>query len=222
MGFNLRVLTIAPHPDDEILGCGGTIIRHIKNNDAVFLCYVTKCYTPLCTEEFLKKRSKELEKVSQILGIKKYYTLDQPTVMLDTIPQKKLNNLIHSVVLDVKPDIVYIPFKGDLNKDHRIVFESSLVALRPKSLNVKRILSYEVLSSTEWGQPIAYFNPSVYVDISDFIDIKIQAFSIYESELKPPPSPRSIEAITCLAKKRGFECGLEYAEAFHLVREVIR
>ena len=217
----MKVLIIAPHPDDEVLGCGGTIAKHSKLGDVFYLCIVTKAYTPDWSEEFLKNRPKEIEKANKILGIKKTYFLDYPTVKLDTIPQKELNEAISKVVNEVKADILYIPHKGDMNKDHRLVFETSLVATRPINHKIKKILSYECLSETEWGQPIEPFTPNVYVDISDTIKTKIEAMKAYESEIKPYPHPRSLEMINILAKMRGGVVGLNAAEAFILIREVI-
>ncbi|MEK7084719.1 MAG: PIG-L deacetylase family protein [Patescibacteria group bacterium] len=214
----MNVLIIAPHPDDEVLGCGGTITRHVQRGDSVYLVVVTKTYTPDWSEEFIRNRPKEVEKVNGILGIKQTFFLDFPTVKLDTVPQKELNDALDRIVLDIKPDIAYIPHRGDLNRDHRLIHESSLVALRPTHVKVRRILSYEVLSETEWGfEP---FVPNTYIDISDSFDKKIEAMRVYSSELIKYPHPRSIEVIEALAKKRGSECGLKFAEAFMLIREV--
>ena len=218
----MKILVIAPHPDDEVLGCGGTIAKHSENGDEVCLIITTKAYTPDWSEEFIKNREKEIKESNKILGIKKIYFLNYPTVKLDTIPQKDLNNSIAKIVNKVKPDIAYIPFKGDLNKDHRILFEASLVALRPINHKCKKILAYEVLSETEWGQEIEVFKPNVYVDITDTIDIKLEAMKAYKSELKSFPHPRSLEAIKALAIKRGSEIGVKYAESFYLVREIIK
>ena len=215
------MLVIAPHPDDEVLGCGGTIVKHAKNGNEVYLCVVTKGYTPDWSEEFLKNRPKEIEKANKILGIKKTHFLDYPTVKLDTIPQKELNEAISKVVNEVKPDILCIPHKGDVNKDHRLVFEASLVATRPANHKVKKILSYETLSETDWGQPIEPFVPNVYVDISETLGKKIEAMKAYGSELKQYPHPRSLEIIEALAKKRGSEVGVKFAEAFMLIREIV-
>ena len=217
----MKILIIAPHPDDEVLGCGGTIAKHTKEGDEVYLCIVTKGYTPDWSEEFIKNRPKEIEKANKILGIKKTYFLDYPTVKLDTIPQKELNEAISKVVNEVKPDILYIPHKGDLNKDHRLVFESSLVATRPANHKVKKILSYETLSESEWGQPIEVFISNVYVDISETFGKKIEAMKAYGSELKQYPHPRSLGIIEALAKKRGSEVGVKFAEAFMLIREIV-
>jgi len=218
----MKILVIATHPDDEVLGCGGTIAKHTKQGDETYLCIVTKGYTPDWSEEFLKKRKNEIEKANKILGIKKTFFLDFPTVKLDTIPQKELNDALSKIVDEVKPEIVYIPHKGDLNKDHRLVFEAVLVAVRPVSrCRIKKLLSYETLSETTWGSPIKDFTPNVYVDISGTLEKKIEAMKAYEGEIKQYPHPRSLEMINILAKMRGSECGLDAAEAFMLIREVV-
>ena len=217
----MKILIVAPHPDDEVLGCGGTIAEYVGQGDEVHLCIVTKACFPDWSEEFIKNRPKEIKKSNKILGIKKTYFLDYPTVKLDTIPQNELNEAISRTMLEINPDIVYIPHEGDLNKDHRLVFESSLVATRPTNCKVKRILSYETLSETEWGQPIEPFTPNVYTDISEAFEKKIEAMKAYESEIKPYPHPRSLEIIEALARKRGSEAGMKFAEAFMLIREII-
>lgn len=215
-----NVLVIAPHPDDEVLGCGGIMAKHSKKKNNVYLCIATRAYAPDWPEDFLENRTKEIQKANKILGIKKTYFLDFPTVKLDTVPQKELNEKILEVVKEVKPDILYIPHKGDLNKDHRLIFEASLVAARPVGYKIQKILSYETLSETEWGMPIEPFVPNIYEDISENFRDKINAMKKYQSELKQYPHPRSLEAIESLAKKRGSEAGLELAEAFVLIREI--
>jgi len=222
----MKILIIAPHPDDEVLGCGGTIKKHSNQGDDVYLCIVTKAYTPDWTQEFIDNRKKNIDCSNKILGIKETFFLDLPTVKLDTIPQKELNDSISKCVENIKPEILYIPFGGDLNKDHRLVFESSIVATRPKPKNsIKKVLSYEVLSETEWGSLRAQemkdiFIPNIYIDISNTLEFKLEAMSCYKSELKDYPHPRSLEAINVLAKKRGSESGLTVAEAFVLIREI--
>lgn len=218
----MNILVVAPHPDDEVMGCGGTIARHTQNGDAVYLLIVTKAYTPEWSEKFIKNRPKEVDAVNKILGIKKTFFLDFPTVKLDTIPQKTLNAAIEKVVKEVAPDVMYIPHKGDLNRDHRLVFEAALVATRPFHNSVDKIMSYEVLSETDWGQALEVFVPSTYIDISAVFAQKIEAMKVYSSEIKEYPHPRSFEIIETLAKKRGSECGFKMAEGFIVIREIIQ
>jgi len=224
---NMKVLVIAPHPDDEVLGCGGIIKKYVSQKDEVYLCIVTCGYTPDWSEESIKDRKKEVECANKVLGIKKTFFLDLPTVKLDTVPQKKLNDLISKCVEDIRPEIIYIPHKGDLNKDHQLVFEAALVAARPKqSMSVKKVFSYEVPSETEWGQQKVrklqdIFLPTVYVDVKNTLEDKLKAMKCYKSELKEFPHPRSLKGITVLSEKRGMEAGLENAEAFILIKEII-
>ncbi len=216
----MKILVIAPHPDDEVLGCGGALAKHAKEKDEIFLCIATKAYAPDWSEEFLKNRPVEIKKAGKILGVKKTYFLDFQTVKLDTVSQKEVNERLSGCVEEVKPDIMYIPHKGDLHKDHRLIFEACLVAARPLNHKIKKILSYETLSETGWGQMIEFFVPNVYVDISDVFEKKIEAMKAYGSELRKYPHPRSLETIEILAKKRGSEAGMKLAEAFMLIREI--
>jgi len=215
-----KILIIAPHPDDEVLGCGGTILKHVKMGDEVYLCIVTKAYAPDWSEEFLRERPKEIEESNRILGIKKTYFLDFPDAKLDTIPQKELNKAILDVINETKPEVVYFPFGSDLSKDHRLVFLSTLVATRPNNDNFpKTMLCYETLSETDWGKGVKEFIPDVYENITSEIQAKVEAMRSYKSSQKQYPfSPE--EAIEILAKKRGLEAGLIFAEAFMLLREI--
>jgi LmbE family N-acetylglucosaminyl deacetylase len=219
----MKVLIIAPHPDDEILGCGGTIAKHVSGGDKVYLCIVTKAYPPEWAEQEIQERREEVLRVNKIIGVKKTDFLDFPTVKLDTIPQKELADSISRVVNEIKPEVVYIPHRGDANKDHRLVFEAAMVVTRPKpTLGIRKVLCYEVLSETEWAAPFvdSAFVPNVFVNISETLETKLKAMSEYKSELKEFPHPRSLEAISVLAKMRGATVGVEAAEAFVLVREI--
>jgi len=215
----MKILVIAPHPDDEVLGCGGTIARHSANGHDVYLCIVTKAYTPDWSEEFIKNREVEIKNASQILGIEEVLFLNFPTAKLDQIPQKDLNDALINVIRKIGPDILYVPSKCDLNRDHRLVFEAALVASRPGKERIKYILCYETLSETEWGKPLGKnFIPNVYVDISSTLEKKLDAMKAYQSELRGFPHPRSLEGIRVLAMQRGLESGMQYAEAFYLIR----
>lgn len=217
----MKVLIISPHADDDILGCGGSIARHVKQGDTVYSCIVTMAYMPEWTEQQIKDRNSEIDIVADILGIKNVFRLGLPTVKLDTIPQKTLNDLIYGIIQQVNPDILYIPHGGDINKDHQIVFDAVMVAVRPINPTPRIVLSYEVLSSTEWFTQHA-FNPNYYVDISQTIDIKIKAMEAYKHGLKEFPHPRSIKGIVSLANVRGMTIGVNSAEAFIMVREIIK
>lgn len=221
----MKILVIAPHPDDEVLGCGGTIKKCSEKGDEVFLCIVTKAYIPDWPEDFIEEREREIKSSSEILKIKKTFFLGFPTVKIDTVPQKQLNDSISKVIVEVDPETVFIPFSGDINKDHKLVSESALVALRPKpGSSVKKVFCYEVLSETEWSKPLGktegVFVANCYEDISDYLEDKLKAMRCYKSELKEFPHPRSLEGIKILSQKRGMEIGVKNAEAFMLIREI--
>jgi len=211
----MNILVIAPHPDDEVLGCGGTIAKYSRAGHAVFLCVVTCAYTPDWSVEFIENRPEEVKKANGILGIKQTFFLNFLTVKLDTVPRKTLNDELQLIINKVKPDMLFIPHKGDLNLDHRIVFEAALVAARPGS-GVKRLLSYET-TETDWGRQLEPFVPNVYENILETFRQKLEAMTVYRSELRGFPHPRSLDAMATLARKRGVEAGLKQAEAFMLI-----
>ena len=218
-----NILVIAPHPDDEELGCGGTIAKFSKQGHKVQVCYVTKAYTPDWSEELIANRRKETEQANHVLGVKQAYFLDFPTVKLDTIPQKALNDSLFDVVKKTNPEIIFLPHGGDLNKDHRLVFEAGLVAARPgHDLNIQKILCYETVSETEWGADMSKFQANVYENIDGFMEAKLRAMQVYKSEVRPFPHPRSAEVLSALAIKRGSEAGLKAAEGFMLIRETVK
>ncbi len=212
----MRVLVIGAHPDDEILGVGGTICKHVANNDSVFVCIVTEPYEPEWSRKYIEAKVKQQKEVDEILNIKKRFNLNLPTVKLNTIAHGDLSNRITNIINKVNPDIVYTHYEHDLNQDHIIIFRTTVVATRPP----KRIklLCYESLSSTEWATKS--FQSNVYIDIKDFIEKKIDTFKIYEKEVRDFPNPRSIKGIKILARKRGTEAGMEYAEGFVLIRDL--
>jgi LmbE family N-acetylglucosaminyl deacetylase len=219
----MNILVIAPHADDEILGVGATMAKCIDNGDNVYICIVTRGVKPLFDDVYMDKLRNEALLAHKILGSVKTYFLEFPSVMLEQVPRYEINNKIFNVVQEVKPDIVYMPHFGDMQKDHQIVAEAVMVAVRPKYEHaVKRIYSYETLSETGWNIPNTQneFIPNVYEDISDYLDKKLEAMSVYESQLSDYPNPRSIEAIKALAKYRGSTVNLRAAEAFMLIREI--
>jgi len=218
----MKVLVIAPHADDEVLGCGGTIVKHVVGGDTIRVCIVTTFYHAQSYKEKVGRRD-EVTRVENVLGVREpFYRLKFPNACLDMEPQKNLNDRLEEIISGFRPDILYIPHGGDLHKDHRLVFEAALVAARPATAPfIKRILSYETLSETEW-LPGKGFVPNYYIDITDFLETKLEAMKEYKSQLKDYPHPRSLERITSLAKKRGSEAYMGAAEAFIMIREVDR
>ena len=222
-GNKVKVLVVAPHPDDETVGMGGTILKHIKMGDEVYLAIVTVAYTPDWSEEIISIKREEVTNVCELYGIKKAYLLDFPAVKLDTIPQKTLNDKISEIVEEVRPDVVYTSHKGDINKDHGLVFEATMVATRPKpNACVKKVLCYEVISSTEWtfGKTSDYFIPNYYQSITEYLETKLKILKAYKTETQKYPHPRSLRGVRIHAYKRGLEIGKKAAEAFMLVRSI--
>jgi len=211
----MNVLVIAAHPDDEILGVGGTILKHKKRGDSVSVCIVTKAYTPEWTEEYIKEKVIEAKKVDKLLGVDKRINCGFPTVKLNTIPSGEFNKKIYKAIEETKPDIIYTHFKHDVNLDHGIVFNAVMVGTRPINRKIE-VRCFETISSTEWNYEA--FIPNLYVDITEFIDKKIEGFKLYKSEVKKYPHPRSPEGVKTWANKRGMEICTEYAEAFMVIR----
>ena len=213
----MRILVFAPHNDDEVLGVGGTIAKHVENGDEVYICEVTSGKN----KDMLKQIQKEAREAHRILGIKDSFFLGLPVVELANVSTKKINQAFLEVVEKVKPEIAYIPHKGDMHIDHRIVAESAMVALRPvNNPQLKAIYAYETLSETEWNIPTVdnAFIPNIWSDITKTIDKKIEAMKCYKSQLKEFPNPRSLEAIEALSKFRGSTICVNNAECFMAVR----
>ena len=219
----MRVLVIAPHPDDEIIGVGGTIAKRVKKGDEVYVCVVTKGQEPMFKKEFIEQGRKECREADTTLGVVKTIFLDYPAVMLETVPRHELNGKIAELVQQVKPEEVFIPHRGDMQLDHQLVADAVMVAVRPRGdYYPKRVYAYETLSETGWNIPntVNEFIPTVYEDISEFIEEKLKAMQVFESQLGTFPEARSIGAIEALAKFRGSTINVMAAEAFSLIREI--
>ncbi len=217
------VLIIAPHPDDEIIGVGGTIAKRTASGDEAYVCVVTKGIPPIFDEKFVEQGRRECRKADAMLGVKETIFLDFPAVMLETIPRYQFNERIGKIVQQIKPDEVYIPHRGDMQIDHQMVVDAVMVALRPKYAHVvRRIYAYETLSETGWNIPNTTndFIPTVYEDISETLRKKIEAMCIFKSQLAEFPATRSLGAIEALAKYRGAMVNIRAAEAFSLIREI--
>jgi LmbE family N-acetylglucosaminyl deacetylase len=224
----MKVLVVAAHPGDEVLGCGGTIAREIEKGYEVYLLLLSQGVASRFPNENKlnlekNKLMNESKNALKILGIKEsnIFFGDFPDNKFDSVPLLDIVKFIESLIEKIKPDIIYTHYKNDLNIDHRKTFEAVITAARPiENYSVKRILSFEVLSSTEWAFNSKKFAPNIYVNIEDTINKKIKALKRYKSEIREYPHPRSIDGIKILAKKRGLEVGMRYAEGFILVREV--
>ncbi len=218
-----RVLVVAPHPDDEILGVGGTIARHVAEGAEVHVAIVTKGYAPDFDDAHVAQVRGEAKEAHALLGTAGLHFLDLPAAALDTVPHREINARLARVMSEVVPDTLYIPFNGDLHRDHLETFLSVLVASRPNRPEAPRaIYAYETLSETNWGAPylMPSFAPNVYVDITNHLEFKIKAMEVYQSQVKPFPNERSVESLRALAALRGSTVGVRAAEAFVLIRQV--
>lgn len=219
----MKVLIIAPHPDDEIIGVGGTIAKRTTAGHDVYVCVMTKGCEPLFSSDSVNQVRTECKEADLSLGVKETIFLDFPAAMLETVPRYKLNDAIVKVIQRVKPDEVYLPHRGDMQQDHKMVVDAAMVALRPKYEHVvKRIYAYETLSETGWDIPntVNEFIPTVYEDISDTLGKKLDAMRRFRSQLTDYPAARSLGAIEALAKYRGATVNMMAAEAFTLIREI--
>jgi LmbE family N-acetylglucosaminyl deacetylase len=206
----MNVLVIGAHPDDEVLGVGGTMARHVMAGDKVTALILTeaKGYPDMA------ERRRETARVHKQLGVNSIH-LHFPTTRLDTLPLRDIAQSIGDVIKKVKPEILYTHFRGDVNQDHRAIFHATLVAVR-FDRRIKRLYCYEALSSTELGPDS--FDPNHFVDITKTLNKKIQAMKGYPRELKKFPHPRSLEGIRIAAEARGLLMGSNAAEAFRLIR----
>lgn len=219
-----RVLVIAPHPDDEVLGCGGAMARLAELGSRVEVAIVTEGKPPRYDRSGVEKVRAEAATAHALLGVSATHYLDLPAAELDRVPHADLNAKIAALINETEPDTIFVPFVGDIHLDHQLVFRSAMVAARPRQARYPRtILAYETLSETNWSAPYLEpgFAPTVYVDIGSTLDRKLAAFAAYQSQCCAFPNERSPEAIRALAILRGATVHRPAAEAFVLVREVL-
>jgi len=209
----MNILVIAPHPDDEVLGMGGTI-KKLSRKNKIILCVVSEGATAQYKDKkMIKVRRDSCKKTAKILGISQIQFLDYPDMRLN-LSHLDINKKLEEIIEKYKPEIVYTAPKNDLNLDHQVVFNSTLVACRPKS-GVKQILCYEIQGNTK-----VPFVPNVFENIEKEFSYKIKGFKMYKSEIEEFPNPRSIIAIENLAILRGIESGFKKAEAFELIKKI--
>ena len=213
-----NILVIAAHPDDEVLGCGGAIARHVANGDMVSVCYMTNGISARgnIDSSEITQRQKAANNAIEILGIEEKFQFDFPDNQMDTVSLLEVTQAVESVIDKTKPEIIYTHFAYDLNIDHRIVHQAVLTAARPQSSSpIKSIFYFEVLSSTEWNfSSEQAFRPNYIVDISQYWLKKLAALKAYHSEMREYPHSRSYKALEALSILRGATNGVEMAEGF--------
>ena len=211
----MKILVIAPHPDDEVLGMGGTIKKLSPKNNITLLIMTDGASAQYSDKKMIKVRKESCKKSSKILGISEIKFLNFKDMKLDSVPQLEINQEIEKIIKKIQPKIVFTSPKNDLNRDHGVTFNSTLVATRPSSSGVKKVFSYELPGYTK--KP---FSPNHYEDITKQFVHKIKAFKMYKSEIMKFPHPRSIESIENLAVYRGIQAGIAKAESFELIKNI--
>ncbi len=215
-----KILIVAVHPDDETLGCGGTLLKHKTNGDEIHWLICTETNP---TDTFYKTREKEIEKVNYLYDFDTVTNLKLKTMQVDEYSMSELIGKISKIINEIEPNIIYLPFKGDVHSDHRKIFEASYSCTKSfRYPFIKKIYMVETLSETEFAPSTKEdsFIPNVFVDISDQMDRKIEIMKIFKSEISEHPFPRSERNLLALATLRGAIAGCEYAESFVLLKEI--
>ncbi|MEZ7500939.1 PIG-L deacetylase family protein [Psychrobacter sp. Arc29] len=221
--MNKTVLVVASHTDDEAMGCGGTIARHVAEGDTVHLLFMTDGVgsREIVADEATERFS-AAQQAAEILGVKSSTNLSFPDNSMDAVPLLDIVKEVESKISEIKPEIIYTHHIGDLNIDHQVTHKAVMTACRPQpDFSVEAIYAFEVLSSTEWQTPgLMSFIPNVFIDITDHLATKIKASEAYSEEMRAIPHSRNVSHIELLAKHRGYCVGVHAAEAFTLVREI--
>lgn len=218
-----KILVVAAHPDDELLGVGGTLLKHRASGDQIIIAILGDGEKSRTHNVDVAKRSAQATKVSKLLRAEKLWLGDFLDNQFDAMPLLTIIKKIEEIVYIAKPTIIYTHHAFDLNIDHRLTFQAVMTACRPiPGSTVQKILSFETLSSTEWQAPATgnMFMPTEFVDISTTIEEKIKLLKLYVDELRAFPHPRSVEGIRTLAAYRGMTAGLKAAEAFQVIRSI--
>jgi N-acetylglucosamine malate deacetylase 1 len=221
--MNNKILFVAPHPDDETLGCGGTILKHKANGDEIYWMIITNISEKDgWNKDTVIRRKEEINKVDKEYGFSKTFKLDFPTTKLDEIPISNIIGEVSKVFNEVKPNTIYVNNRSDIHTDHQIVFKAVMSCTKSfRYPSIKRILMYETLSETEFSPALPEYNfvPNVFVDITQFFENKIEIMKVYKSEIMESPLPRSIDTIKAKCKYLGSRIGCDYAESFCLLFE---
>ena len=215
-----NIVVVAPHPDDETLGCGGTLLKHLSNKDQIYWCMMTYGNSKMGHDKkHYKKWDSIIESVNKEYQSTKFFNLKFPSGELDNVGNMEIITKIKKVINEVRPQIIYLNHYGDVHTDHRYTFDCVMSSV--KNFNapfIDKIMTYETISETDFS-PVSLnqtFKPNIFVDISDYFEQKIKIMNNYKSEVMQKPFPRSIRSIEALAILRGSRIGVNYAEAFQL------
>ncbi|MDE5699483.1 MAG: PIG-L family deacetylase [Lachnospiraceae bacterium] len=216
----MNIAVVSPHPDDETLGAGGTILRKKSEGNKVFWLNMTNVsQSEKWDREFIRRREQQIEKITEFYQFDSFVDLKYEPSTLEDIRKSDLIEKISVCFEKLKPEWIVLPDPNDSHKDHRITYESCMACTKIfRFPYVKRVVTMEILSETEFGNPDSMFVPNYFVDISDFLEKKVTAMQIYDTELGSPPFPRSTDAIQALATFRGGMAGCRYAEAYKIVK----
>ncbi len=220
----MNVIVISAHPDDEVIGCGGTLLKHKQNGDCIYWLIITNVFEEYgFSKQRVISRQNEIEKVAQMFKMDKTFKLDYPTMSLHSETTNSIIPKISDIFNEVKPEVVYVMNRSDAHSDHRITFDAVVACTKSfRYPYVKKVLMYECISETEFAPalPEKAFIPNYYVNISEYFKQKIEIMNVYESEMGEHPFPRSERNLEALAVYRGAVAGVEYAEAFQLIKYI--
>jgi len=221
----MKVLAVSAHPDDETLGAGGTLLKHLADGDEVFWLIATAPDPNDWPSDLVRQCLAQVRDVAAAYGFTDVFELNQPAARLEQIAKRELIERFSSALESIRPDRVYTVGDTDAHSDHTITYETLMSALKPfrREFDVKGIYAYEVLSSTDaaFGWQRHTFAPNAFADITQHLERKLDIMELYENQLQPDPFPRSRESIRALARYRGATVAVQYAEAFHVVRELL-
>jgi LmbE family N-acetylglucosaminyl deacetylase len=222
-----KILVIAPHADDEVLGCGATIAKLASLGNEIHILVATNAHIgapEIASAKGIERVRNEALEAHKILGVKETHFEDFPAPALNAYPEFKISVAIAKLLEKIKPDILFLPHPGDLHQDHKAIYRAALVAARPQgNYSIKEIYCYETLSETEWApyQGDNFFKPNYFIDVTNFIEKKLEAMKCFNSQLKVFPHSRSIETIMALSTLRGNTVGVKNAESFEVERIIL-
>ena len=220
-----KVLVVAIHPDDETLGCGGTLLKHKAMGDKLFWLIATDAVKEFGADSpLIRQTNKEIGNVSKLYGFDGVHELHLPVKQVDQVPMAELVEKITKVIQEIKPDTIYLPFHGDVHSDHRYFFQAAFSCVKTfRYPFIKKVLMMETISETEFAPALIEnaFIPNYFVDITKYINLKLKIMSIYKDEIQKQPLPRSKENIKALATFRGSMANCKFAESFMLLKEIL-
>ena len=219
-----NIIVISAHPDDEVIGAGGTLLKHRDAGDSIYWLITTNVFENQgFSNERVESRQREIQKVAELLGVTKVFLLDYPTMSLSSSSVVSMTPRISEVFQEVRPEIVYCLNRSDAHSDHRHTFDAVMACTKSfRYPYIKQVLMYECISETEFAPnlPEKVFMPNYFVDISKYLQVKLEIMKVYESEIGDHPFPRSLRNLEALATFRGASVGVEYAEAFQLIKYI--